>query len=648
MTILALLLLAADSAVAAMQPAPGVPTLLQSGIPEIPIELRERAGQYLSARFASLLDVSDDGAALLIATRFASTNQLHVVEMPLGTRTQISFADEPISQARFAPGDPQTVWYLRDKGGGEFYQLFRLDRRTGRAEMVTDGKSRHGALRLSGDGTRVAFSGTARNGKDTDVYLADAAKPKAAIRITESAGTWVPVEFSPDGRRILILHERSIEDADLHAFDIQSGQLRQITPKEGKGSVTAAAFTADGKGVYLVTDRWSDFNQLYRIGADGKQQPLSAEMKWDVEELAVAADGSRVAIAVNEDGVSKLYLLDARTGRAHPVALPTTAVIGSIRFPRKRAGVLALTFQTSTQPSDAYQADVRTGRLTRWTRSEVGGLDPAAFVDAQLVRYPAAGGGTMPAFLYEPLGSSGKLPVVIVWHGGPEGQSRPTFIPLVQLMASELRLAVLLPNVRGSSGYGKAYLAADDGVKREEALKDIGATLDFIAGRSELDAGKIGVYGGSYGGYMTLATAAFYGKRVRAAVDVVGISSLPSFLTNTQPYRRDLRRAEYGDERDPVVRAVQERISPLGSVEQIEAELFVQQGKNDPRVPQSEAEQIVQAVRARGKDVWYLLGLNEGHGFQKKENRDYAAAATVFFLQQKLLATPVTSARSVE
>jgi dipeptidyl aminopeptidase/acylaminoacyl peptidase len=643
MPILALLLLAADSAVPAMQPAPGVPSLLQSGIPEIPPELKERVGQYLNSRAASLLDVSDDGAELLIATRFASTNQLHVVETPLGMRTQITFGNEPISQARFAPGDPQTVWYLRDAGGGEFYQVFRLDRRTGLTEMVTDGKSRHGALTLSRDGTRIAFSGTARNGKDTDVYVVDATKSKAATRITEAEGTWAPVEFSPDGKQILIVHERSIEDADLHVFDVQSGQLRQITPKEGKASVAAASFTADGKGIYLVTDRWSDFDQLYRIGADGKRQPLSAQMKWGVEELAVAGDGSHIAMAVNEDGVSKLYLLNAHTGAAHAVALPQTAVIGSMRFPRKRTGVLALTFQTATQPSDAYEVEVRTGRLTRWTRSEVGGLDPTAFVDAKLVRYPAAGGGTMPAFLYAPRGASGKLPVVIVWHGGPEGQSRPTFFPLVQLLASELHFAVLLPNVRGSAGYGKAYLAADNGVKREEALKDIGATLDFIAGRPELDAGRIGVYGGSYGGYMTLATAAFYAKRVRVAVDVVGISSLPSFLTTTQPYRRDLRRAEYGDERDPAVRAVQERISPLGSVGQIEAELFVQQGKNDPRVPQSEAEQIVQAVRARGKDVWYLLGLNEGHGFQKKENREYATAATAFFLQQKLLATPRTN-----
>jgi len=332
----------------------------------------------------------------------------------------------------------------------------------------------------------------------------------------------------------------------------------------------------------------------------------------------------------------------AHAGRAVlllDIALPVNAVISNVEFPRHRADQLAVTFQTATQPADVYQIDLRGMRVVRWTRSELGGLDPSTFVDAQLVRYAAGAGGpeTMPAFLYKPRGATGKLPVVIIWHGGPESQSRPTFSSFVQLLASELRLAVLLPNVRGSAGYGKAYLAADDGVKREQALQDITATLDFIARQPDLDASRVGVYGGSYGGYMTLATAAFQGRRVRAAVDVVGISNLVTFLQNTQAYRRDLRRAEYGDERDPAVRAVQERISPLLSVDKIEAELFVQQGFNDPRVPRSEAEQIVKAVRGRGKDVWYLLGLNEGHGFAKKENRDYAIAAIALFLQQKLL-----------
>jgi dipeptidyl aminopeptidase/acylaminoacyl peptidase len=649
MHILAACLLAASSAsatpapatppssVEGMQPAPGVPTLLQSGIPQVPSDLRERTGQYLNARAAILADVSHDGATLLVSTRFASTAQLHVVEMPLGMRTQITFGDEPVTQAKFQPGDTQIVWYLQDKGGGEFFQVYRLDRRSGRSELLSDGKSRHGSLTISRDGKRIAFSGTQRNGKDTDVYVSDTVAPKNARRVTEAEGTWSPVEFSPEGSRLLIVRERSIQDADLFALELGSGKLTQLTPKEGKASVIAAQWTADGKGVYLVTDRWSDFNQLYLLDTAGKHSPLAANLKWNVEELAVSDDGSRVAFAVNEDGASRLYVLD-RQGRAQQIAIPKNAVIGNLDFPRRRADLLAVTFQTATQPADVYEVDLRGMRVVRWTRSEVGGLDPARFVDAQLVRYPAGGGaGTIPAFLYKPRNASGRLPVVVIWHGGPESQSRPTFSSFVQLLASELGMAVLMPNVRGSDGYGKAFLAADDGLKREQALSDIGATLEWIARQPDLDASRTGVYGGSYGGYMTLATAAFHGARVRAAVDVVGISNLVTFLENTQAYRRDLRRAEYGDERDPAVRAVQERISPLLSVQKIEAELFVQQGYNDPRVPRSEAEQIVQAVRARGKDVWYLLGMNEGHGFQKKENRDYAITAIALFFQQKLL-----------
>ena len=448
---------------------------------------------------------------------------------------------------------------------------------------------------------------------------------------------WSPVQFSPDGGRLLILHERSIQDSDLFALEIASGKLTQLTPKESKASVIVASWTADGKGVYVVTDRWSNFNQLYLLDKAGKQTPLSADLSWDVEELAVSDDGSRVAFAVNEDGTSRLHLLD-RYGHAQHIALPRNAVISNLQFPRRRADVLVVTFQTATQPADVYELDLRGVRVVRWTQSEVGGLDAASFVDAQLVRYDAGGGaGRMTAFLYKPRNPKGKLPVVVIWHGGPEGQSRPTFSSFVQLLASDLGMAVLLPNVRGSSGYGKAYLAADDGPRREQALTDIGATLDFIREQPDLDASRIGVYGGSYGGYMTLATAAFYGSRIKAAVDVVGISNLVTFLENTQAYRRDLRRAEYGDERDPAVRAVQEKISPLLAVQKIDAELFVQQGYNDPRVPRTEAEQIVKAVRGRGKDVWYLLGMNEGHGFAKKENRDYAVAATALFLQQKLL-----------
>jgi dipeptidyl aminopeptidase/acylaminoacyl peptidase len=630
---------ALPSTVEGMAPVKGRPNLLASGVPEIPAPLEERLAQYLEPRSAALLDVTADGQAMLVATRFGNTVQLHLVEQPLGARTQLTFSREPIRVAAFRPGEPRQILYLQDRGGAEAYQVFRLDRRTGRSEMLTDGKSRHEGLLLSPDGRRVAWSGTGRNGRDTDVYVADLEQPRQARRVVEGEGTFHAADFSPDGSKLLVVKFRSIADADLLLVDVATGERRQLTPLEGRGSVRAAAFAADGRSIYLVTDRYGDFNELHRLdlAPGAAPRPLARNLRWDVDGLAVARDGSRVAFTVNADGYSRLYLLDPRSGRLETVSLPA-GVAGRLAFPDKRSGQLALAIGTPRSPLDAWQLDLRTRKLTRWTRSETGGLDPATFVEPQLVRYPSTGGVSIPAFLYLPPRAAwpGRRPVVVVWHGGPEAQERPWFGPFNQFLAVEMGLAVLAPNVRGSAGYGKAYLAMDDGVKREQALADVGATLDFVASRPELDPARVAVYGGSYGGYLTLATAAFFPDRVRAAVDVVGISSLTSFLQNTSEYRRDLRRAEYGDERDPAVRAVLERISPLNKVGAIRAALFVQQGRNDPRVPQSEAEQIVKAVRGAGREVWYLLALDEGHGFGKKENRDLATQATMLFLQRTL------------
>ncbi len=628
-------LLAAGPSTLEVKPLPGQPNLLAAGVPEVPPALAARLEQYQNARSAILFDVAPDGSAILVGTRFASTVQLHLVSRPLGMREQLTFGKEPVRAARFAPGDPRSVYYLSDVGGGEYYQLYRLDRRTGRSELLTDGKSRHDGLVVSRDGRRLAYSGTGRNGKDTDVYVAETARPKEARRAVEAEGTFFPVEFSPDGSRLLVTQLRSIADADLLLVDVATGTRRPLLA--GKGSVRDAAFSADGRTVYAVTDRSSDANALVRVdlGTPGAPpRPAAPTVAADVEHVAVAPDG-RVAFATNADGYSALYLLDPRTGKVSGTALPR-GVADAIRFPVGRSDRLAIALSLPTSPLDVHVVDLKAGRLERWTRSEVGGLDPATLVEPELVRYPSAGGVQVPAFLYRKAGE-GRRPVVVLWHGGPEAQFRPTFGPFVQFLATELGLAVLAPNVRGSDGYGKRYLAMDDGVRREEALADIGATFDFVASRKDLDASRVAVYGGSYGGYMVLASMAFFGERVRAGVDVVGISSLPTFLRSTAEYRRDLRRAEYGDERVPEVLAVQERISPLHHVEKLRAPLFVIQGRNDPRVPQSEAEQIVKAVQGKGKEVWYLLALDEGHGFQKKENRDTMTAAIALFLERQLL-----------
>ncbi|MGH8647322.1 MAG: alpha/beta hydrolase family protein, partial [Gammaproteobacteria bacterium] len=333
------------------------------------------------------------------------------------------------------------------------------------------------------------------------------------------------------------------------------------------------------------------------------------------------------------EGYSRLYVLETQSGTLQRSPLPD-GIIGQMRFGGNAPTLLAFSFQEKKSVQDIWLLDTPSNKVTRYTQGEIGGLHADDLFEPELLRYPSTNGLTIPAFLYKPKGA-GRHPVIVFFHGGPEGQMRPWLMPFVQFLVKR-GFAVLLPNVRGSDGYGKSYRRADDGIKREESLADIAATFDFVAATTELDATRIGVYGGSYGGYMSLAAATFFPERVKAAVDVVGISSIPTFLTNTRSYRQDLRRAEYGDERDPAVRAVQERISPLASVERIQAALFILHGKNDPRVPRSEAEQIVEAVRERGRPVWYLLALNEGHGFAKKENRDLANLAAVAFFETYL------------
>ncbi|MEI7705643.1 MAG: alpha/beta fold hydrolase [Deltaproteobacteria bacterium] len=625
-----------DTGIPGMAAVAGRPNLLQVGVAPVPDRLWQRAEQLLEARSARLLDVTAGGESVLITTRFGQTAQLHVVDRAMGARTQVTFGKEPVTSGAFQPGNPAIVYFRRDVGGSENWQIHRLDRRTGEVQLLTDGKSRHDGLILSPDGRLLAYDGTGRNGKDTDVYVAETARPREARRLFESEGTWHPLDFSRDGGRMLVRRFRSIADSDLFLVDVATGTRTALTPSIGPASLHAARFSADGKSVYLVTDRYGDFDELYQLdlaNPGASPRPLTRTIRWDVEGLAVARDGSRIALTVNADGASKLYFLEPRNGKVTPAELPP-GVAGGLQFPAARPTMLFFGLAQPRAPGDVWQVVPGKPEPVRWTWSEMGGIDPLTLAEPTLVRYPAKDGLSIPAWLYVPKGQ-GKFPIVVAWHGGPEAQERPTFQPIAQLLVQG-GVAVLVPNVRGSAGYGKAYLAMDDGVKREQALGDIGATLDWIATRPDLDASRVGVYGGSYGGYMVLATAAFYPSRIRSAVDVVGISSIPTFLQSTAPYRRDLRRAEYGDERDPAVRAVQERISPLHKVGSITAALYVIQGKNDPRVPQSEAEQIVAAVQGKGKEAWYLLALDEGHGFQKKENRDYLIVTTVAFLERTL------------
>lgn len=506
-------------------------------------------------------------------------------------------------------------------------------------EMLTDGASRHRSWVFSHDGSRVAFNNNARNGKDMDIYVAEgvAGGLKAARRLVASEGHWFPIGFSRDNARLLVGHYVSINDSRLYVVDVERGESTRITPEAPVASYRSALFSADGARLYVATDREGELVELYEMdpGAPTKPwRPLSRKIPWSVEGIALSGDGRTLAFTTNEDGWSRLRLLDTRTRKlTEPKGIPR-GLVRDLRFARS-ADVLGMTLLGPTRTGDAYTYDLAKGELTRWTESEVGGLDEASFVEPSLIRYRTFDDREIPAFYYRPKGE-GPFPVVVMIHGGPESQARPRFSPFTQHLASESGVAVLVPNVRGSDGYGKAYLQLDNGMRREDSVRDIGALLDWIAAQGELDESKVAVFGGSYGGYMVLASLVHFGARLKAGVDVVGISNFVTFLKNTRGYRRDLRRAEYGDERDEEMHAHLMKISPLTRASEIRSALFVVHGANDPRVPASEAEQLVRAVREAGQSVWYMLARNEGHGFRKKENRDLFIQLSVLFLEETL------------
>lgn len=610
-------------------------------VPDIPDELIERLARYQNTRGAGFAGWLPDGG-MLVTTRFAETNQVHRVRAAGGAREQLTFYSEPVGSVATPRGLADGFVFSRDVGGSEFWQLFHYDLGSREARMLSDGESRNQGPVWSHDGSRIAYGTTRRNGRDTDIHVVTLDGTSSPV--LEREGTWFAGGFSRDGRQLLVTRYLSINESHPHVLDIDSGELTPIHDPDNPAGYGSMAFTHDGRGIFYTSDAEGEFRELrHRDLADGQGTRLSADIPWDVQGFTQSPDGSLLAFTTNEDGISRLHL--RRLPGHEPVDLPDLPVglIGLGEFsPDGR--MLGMTINSATSPSDVYALDLDAGELRRWTHSEVGGLDTARFIEPTLVHYPTfdevdGQPRMIPAFYYRPADEApeGGFPVVINIHGGPEAQARPGFVPNFQFLANELGVAVLVPNVRGSAGYGKSYLLLDNGVLREDSVRDIGALLDWVAEQPELDADRVGVQGGSYGGYMVLASMVHYNDRLRAGINVVGISNFVTFLENTESYRRDLRRAEYGDERDPQMRAFLESISPLNNAGKITRPLFVAQGYNDPRVPASEAEQIVEAVRGNGGDVWYLLFMDEGHGFSKKTNSDFYGAASMLFWQQHLL-----------
>jgi dipeptidyl aminopeptidase/acylaminoacyl peptidase len=614
--------------------------LVADGIPAIPVAVTETAARYGNYRTAVLRDWNPEKRQMLISTRFADTAQLHLVNMPGGAREQLTFFADSVAGARFHPHGGEYIVFMKDTGGGEWYQLYRYDVATRDITLLTDGKSRNLLGVWSTGGDQLAYMSTRRTGKDTDLWVMNPLEPKSdRLLVKLDGGGWEPLDWSPNDKKILMQEGISINESYLWLVDTATGEKTALTPRDTKEKIAYgnARFSKDGKGIYLTTDKDSEFQRLEYLDLASKgTKLLTGGIPWDVTKFDLSHDGRMIAFVINEDGVGKLHLLDTASGKEKAVPKLPVGLIEDVQWHRNGHD-LGLVLNSARAQDDCYSLDVATGKVERWTTSE-SAVNTGDFPEAELVHWKSFDGKMISGFLYRPPTKfAGKQPVLVNIHGGPEGQSQPIFRGRLNYFLNEKGIAVIYPNVRGSTGYGKAFSQLDNGFLREDTYKDINALFDWIATRPDLDSERVAIEGGSYGGHMVLAVSTFYSDRIRCSIDVVGISNLVTFLEHTEAYRRDLRRVEYGDERDPKMREFLERIAPMNNIEKIRKPMFVIAGKNDPRVPVSESDQIVAGLKKQGTPVWYLMAKDEGHGFKKKQNQDFQFDAEILFLEKYLL-----------
>lgn len=626
------------------------PNMVLEGVPPVPLSLVDGVEKYTFFRSAHCYSWHPTRRNLLMGTAFAETDQVHFLQNPMGDRMQETFSRERSNGASFQPTAGDYFIFNRDIGGNENFQKFKFDMQSHQETKITAGQSRNLHTAWSNSGDTIAFNSNARDSAEMDLCIMQPGGPNPRQRIVcqlKGEG-WQPLDWSADDKQILLAEQISANHTNIWLVDVASGNKTLFLPAESASNAkqtdySGGQFSPDGKRVYLTCDRDGEFSRLAWVDVDTKEHHYLTPDTWSVDEFELSWDGQKLAYVLNEDSFSSLHIIDTGSGEEMP--LPAVqkelqkGLISGLTW-HKNNHELGFSYESYATPSDVFSLDTTTGKIDRWTASETGYFDAAKdAVPPHLVRWKSFDGKEIPGILYKPPSRfTGKRPVMIQIHGGPESQARPRYLAKSNYYLNELGVAIIFPNVRGSTGYGKTSLASDDGARREATFKDIGALLDWIKTQPDLDADRVMVAGGSYGGFMTLSVATLYSDRIRCALDIVGISNLISFLENTSAYRRDLRRVEYGDERIPEMREFMKRIAPANHAEDIKKPLFVVQGENDPRVPASEALQMVSNVRKQGTPVWFMMAKDEGHGFQRKANSDYLFYATVLFIKKYLLA----------
>ncbi|MEO7743805.1 MAG: prolyl oligopeptidase family serine peptidase [Usitatibacter sp.] len=624
-------------------------SLVLEGVPPIAGDIAAKLRPYGEFRSHGLMSWHPTQREVLVRRRLAATNQVHRVSAPGLAPVSLTDLPDAVAGASYQPTHGDYFVFSVAEGGNEVFRLHRFDISSGGVSPLSPEGERALIGTWNRKGDRLVFTTamidrhnpgrTAR----TTLRLIDPARPETLRTLAkwESGSRWSSFRFSEDGKRLAFLEVVSSNERHVWVMDVATGRKRRVSPPSRDGPVAYSEpwFSRDGRGLFVASDRGSEFRRLVYLDlANGKERVLSAHLRHDVEDVEVSFDAGLIAFVTNEAGASVLRFMDLKTLKELPRPALVPGVIGGLAW-RRNSSEIGFHITSARSAGDVFSYDQKEHRLTRWTNGNNPEVNTSEFVEPRVVKWLSFDGLEITGLHYHPPARfTGKRPVLLNIHGGPASQARSGFIGRSNYLVNELGIAIIYPNVRGSLGFGKTFLKLDDGMKREDSVKDIGTLLDWIAQQPDLDASRVIVSGASYGGYMSLASAVHFADRIAGAISVAGISDFVTFLERTESYRRDLRRTEYGDEREPAMRAFLEGIAPLRHADRIAKPLLVVQGQNDPRVPYTEAEQIVAALKRRGTPAWFILAKDEGHGFVKKPNADYLFYATVEFARRTLLA----------
>ena len=589
--------------------------------------------RYLNVRSAYGASLGPEGTVAFLMNT-TGTPQLWTLDEPGVWPKQRTFYDERVTFCTWSP-ERRELAFGMDEGGDEFTQLFRLDAGTGEVHPLTATPDAiHYWGGWSHDGDRIAFAANRRDESVFDVYVQGRDEQGDDARLVYEGDAWLSaVGWSPDDTRLLLSESRSSFDQDLYMLDVETGNRTHLTPGENAARYTSPSWGPDGDGVYCCTDHESDTLELVRIDCDTLETAtVESGGQWNLDGIALDDETGRFVYSRNVDGYTELTVGELTGPTAYetvPAPVLPDGVAGGVSF-APDADAVAFSASGRTTNTNVYVTEFGGSDAEQWTRAATAGIPPETFRAPELVHYESFDGREIPAYVTLPADApEGETPVVVDIHGGPESQRRPSFSGLTQYLLSR-GYALFEPNVRGSTGYGRAYTHLDDVEKRMDSVRDLRAGAEWLTDHPAVDPDRLVAWGGSYGGFMVLSALTEYPDLWAAGVDVVGIANFVTFLENTGSWRQEHREAEYGSLEED--REFLEAISPMNSADNIAAPLFVLHGENDPRVPVGEAEQIAEEVAAQGVPVEKMIFEDEGHGLSKLANKIEAYTAVVEFL----------------